>query len=284
MNAKLKNFIVRTLSGAVLVASVLGSLLFFPTAFVILFALFVGVGLYEFHRATNQSFQLTVPVGVSVLSGIVLFVSFYQKASGLIDCAIFPIYALLVLCVCFAELFRKQESAFHNLAYFALGQLYVALPMSLLNLLLFFDGGQWQPIWVLVILLTIWVNDSFAYIFGILLGKHRLLERISPKKSWEGFWGGLVMSLLFGVACYFYLPLLFPSFLSPLTLWQWVLLVGLIVVSATLGDLLESLMKRTMGIKDYGNIMPGHGGVLDRFDSLLTSAVVIWVFLTFFLQ
>ena len=280
MNAKLKNFIVRTLSGAVFVSLVLGTLLFCPTAFVVLFAVLVGMGLCEFHRVTNRAFQLSVSIIASVVAGVLLFATFYQRASGVGEYAFFPVYALWILVVLFAELFRNKEAAFHNMAYFALGQLYVALPMSLLLQLLYTDGGVWQPVWVLVMLVAIWVNDSFAYIFGILLGKHRLFERISPKKSWEGFIGGLFMSLLFGVACHYYLPVLFPNFVSDLLLWQWLLLSGLIVVAATLGDLLESLMKRTMGIKDYGSIMPGHGGVLDRFDSLLSSTIVLWAFLS----
>lgn len=280
MNAKLQNFIIRTLSGAVLVSLVLGSLLFCSWAFTTLFALFVGMGLREFHRATNQSFHLHIPIWTAVIAGVLLYAAFFQQASNMGGPALFPIYALWVLGVLFAELFRKQETAFHHLAYFALGQLYVALPMALLNLLLYSEAGEWQPVWVLVMLLTIWINDSFAYIFGILLGKHRLLERISPKKSWEGWFGGLTMSLLFGIACHYYLPMLFPTFQSGLALWQWIVVTGLVVVAATLGDLLESLMKRTMDIKDYGAIMPGHGGVLDRFDSLLSSTIILWAFLT----
>ena len=178
-----------------------------------------------------------------------------------------------------AELFRKKEKPIHNLAYLILGQLYVATPMAMLSQLLYANDATWQSAWVLVMLLTIWMNDSFAYLFGILFGKHRMFERISPKKSWEGFIGGALMSLGFGIACYYYLPQFFPSCTPTLTLWQWMLLAELIVAAATLGDLLESLMKRSLGIKDYGNIMSGHGGVLDRFDSLLTSVIALWAFL-----
>lgn len=279
MNAKLKNFITRVLSGAVFVSLTVGSLLFCPTAFIVLFALFVAIGLYEFHRATNKEGHVVVPTWSAIVAGVLLFLAFFQKASGQTGPSLFAIYALWLMGILFAELFRKKENPIHNLAYLVLGQLYVAIPMGMLSQLLYSDTTTWQSAWVLVMLLTIWINDSFAYLFGILLGKHRMFERISPKKSWEGFFGGALMSLGFGIACYHYLPLLFPSCTPTLTLWQWMLLSELIVASATLGDLLESLMKRSLGIKDYGNIMPGHGGVLDRFDSLLTSVIALWAFL-----
>ncbi|MBO7233548.1 MAG: phosphatidate cytidylyltransferase [Paludibacteraceae bacterium] len=279
MNAKLKNFITRVLSGAVFVSLTIGSLLFCSTAFTVLFALFVAIGLYEFHHATNKDEHIAVPTWSAIIAGVLLFLAFFQQASGQEGPSLFAIYALWLMGTLLAELFRKKEKPIHNLAYLILGQLYVATPMAMLSQLLYANDATWQSAWVLVMLLTIWVNDSFAYLFGILFGKHRMFERISPKKSWEGFIGGALMSLGFGIACYYYLPQFFPSCTPTLTLWQWMLLAELIVATATLGDLLESLMKRSLGIKDYGNIMPGHGGVLDRFDSLLTSVIALWAFL-----
>lgn len=279
MNAKLKNFFIRLLSGAVFVSLVLGTLLFCPIAFIVLFAVFVAIGLHEFHRATNQSENLSVSAWSAMLAGVLLFLAFFQQQAAVAGPSLFAIYALWLMACLLAELFRKKEKPLHNLAYMALGQLYVALPLAMLSLLLFTKDGAWQSAWVLLMLVTIWINDSFAYIFGILLGKHRMFERISPKKSWEGFAGGAFMSLLFGIACYYYVPQLFPTTTPSLNLWQWMLLAEIVVASSTLGDLLESLMKRNLGIKDYGRIMPGHGGVLDRFDSLIASVIALWAFL-----
>lgn len=279
MNAKLKNFFIRLLSGAVFVSLVLGTLLFCPIAFIVLFAVFVAIGLHEFHRATNQSENLSVSAWSAMLAGVLLFLAFFQQQAAVAGPSLFAVYALWLMACLLAELFRKKEKPLHNLAYMALGQLYVALPLAMLSLLLFTKDGAWQSAWVLLMLVTIWINDSFAYIFGILLGKHRMFERISPKKSWEGFAGGAFMSLLYGIACYYYVPQLFPTATPSLNLWQWMLLAEIIVASSTLGDLLESLMKRNLGIKDYGRIMPGHGGVLDRFDSLIASVIALWAFL-----
>lgn len=120
---------------------------------------------------------------------------------------------------------------------------------------------------------TIWINDTGAYIIGVSFGKHRLFERVSPKKSWEGFFGGALAALAAGYV--------FSVFIPDLTLVQWLLFSQIVVVFGTFGDLIESLLKRTIGTKDSGNILPGHGGFLDRFDSMLLAAPVIFIYLSF---
>jgi phosphatidate cytidylyltransferase len=171
-------------------------------------------------------------------------------------------------------LYREKANPLHNWAYFILGQMYVALPFSLLNFILFIDG--WQPIVLLSVFVTIWVNDTGAYLFGVTLGKHRLFERISPKKSWEGFFGGAAMALASG----YVFSLLIPQ----ISLINWLFFSEIIVIFGTFGDLIESLMKRTVNMKDSGNIIPGHGGLLDRFDSMLLAAPVIFIYLSFLFQ
>ena len=119
--------------------------------------------------------------------------------------------------------------------------------------------------------IIIWTNDTFAYLSGLAFGKHKLFERISPKKTWEGFFGGLIIALVFGYFLH--------RFISEISLIQWLILTGIIVISSVIGDLVESLFKRTAGIKDSGNIMPGHGGMLDRIDSLLFVAQILYFYL-----
>ena len=159
----------------------------------------------------------------------------------------------------------------NNLAYFILGQLFIALPFSLLCFILYVS--DYQSIILLAVFITIWVNDTGAYVSGMLLGKHKLFERISPKKTWEGFIGGAFFALISGYV--------FSLFIPELNLLQWFIFSEIIVIFGTFGDLTESLMKRTENVKDTGNIIPGHGGLLDRFDSMLMSAPVIFLWLNF---
>lgn len=274
----LKTLLTRTLSGAVFVVLVLGSLLVSPYAFAVLFAFFTAVGLYEFYHEAAKAEKLSFMLFPSVIVGVLMFAAAFVKAGALSSFPFFTLYALGVLCVLFAELFRKKELPVHDMAFFIMGQVYVALPLSLLNFIVFHP--TWQPAWLIILFVTIWMNDSWAYLFGVTLGKHRMFPRVSPKKSWEGFAGGAAMSLLTGWLCYKYATLIFPEFAQvSLDLWQWLLFAEIVVVAATLGDLLESLVKRSYGIKDFGRIMPGHGGILDRFDSLLAASVAVWAFL-----
>ena len=176
------------------------------------------------------------------------------------------------------ELYLKKDNPLNNWAYAMLSQIYVGLPFALLNVLAFQDNGaysapQYVFIMPLSIFIFIWMNDTFAYFTGMLLGKHRLFERISPKKSWEGSIGGGV----FCIGAAFVLAHFFPIMSTGL----WVGLALVVVVFGTWGDLTESLMKRFLGIKDSGNILPGHGGLLDRFDSAIMAipAAVFYLYI-----
>jgi phosphatidate cytidylyltransferase len=172
------------------------------------------------------------------------------------------------------ELFKKNEHYIANIALLLFGIVYVAIPFALLNLL-FFAGDQFTSSfpWILAgLFLVIWINDTFAYLTGILIGRHKLFERVSPKKTWEGTIGGFVFSIAAGIALYY--------FSDTLLLWQWLALAGLIAVAGDFGDLVESMIKRSFNMKDSGSIMPGHGGVLDRFDSLLLAIPVAIIFLS----
>jgi phosphatidate cytidylyltransferase len=199
-----------------------------------------------------------------------LFASSFVYASDIWRNSSFSIYGIYVVFVLILELYRKQTNPIHNWAYFILGQIFIALPFSLLNFILFIN--DWQPLVLLSVFVTIWVNDTGAYLTGVTIGKHRLFERISPKKSWEGFIGGAVFALLSG----YIFSLLIPG----IQLINWLIFSEIIVVFGTFGDLIESLMKRTVGVKDSGDLIPGHGGLLDRFDSMLLAAPVIFIYLS----
>jgi len=145
-----------------------------------------------------------------------------------------------------------------------LGVVYVAVPMSVMILIpLLLAGREWSPWYFLFYLFIVWGNDVFAYLVGITLGRHRLCERISPKKSWEGFFGGIAGALCVGAVAAYVLGEGYA---------MWLGLAAVVAIASVVGDLVESMFKREAGIKDSGNVLPGHGGVLDRFDALIYSA------------
>jgi len=175
-----------------------------------------------------------------------------------------------------AELLRSKNASVKNSALTLFGLIYVALPFSLLNFIVYSGnpGNTAFYPWILVgIFLIIWVYDSMAYVFGSLLGKHKIAVNISPGKSWEGLIGGTVFAVIMGIVN----AVLF----GKIDMTNWIIIALLVVIFGTLGDFFESKIKRETGIKDSGNILPGHGGLLDRFDSLLFAAPVIFVWLNF---
>lgn len=183
---------------------------------------------------------------------------------------IFPV----VSCIFFIKLYKKDEKKpFTNIAFTFLGICYVAVPISLLNVIVF-PLGEYSFQIIFGCILLHWASDTGAYFAGVKFGKRKLFERISPKKSWEGSIGGTItaLTIAFGIS-YFY---------KDLAAWQWFSIAGIIVVAGTYGDLVESLFKRSMEIKDSGTVIPGHGGFLDRFDGLLLSAPFIVAFLKIF--
>ena len=267
----MSNFLERTLSGFFFVVIIIASIWISPYTFALAFAIICGWAVFEFHKLTNQQSQVQVVPLLSVVGAVILFITSFLYASGKLIYPSFSVYGLFIVMVLVIELYRKKENPIHNWAYFLLGQIIIALPFSLLNFILYVDG--YHPLLLMAVFVTIWVNDTGAYLVGITFGKHRLFERISPKKSWEGFIGGAITALLSGYV--------FSLFIPEISLLSWLIFSEIVVIFGTFGDLLESLMKRTVHVKDSGDVIPGHGGLLDRFDSMLLVAPAIFIFLSF---
>ncbi len=274
------NLIKRALTGAIYIAIIVAAILLLdnsPVMYLLVFPLLIVLGISELiTMAKDDATQSWLVNIIDMLGGVGLFVSFYllfkDKSLDSDSLAIWfiTIAAYLILRT-IVQLYRPRQNAVHSLerSFLALG--YVALPISMLNCITSITA----PRMLLGIFLFIWLYDTGAYCVGMLLGRHRLFERISPKKSWEGAIGGLV----FALAGAFVTNYWFDDLFQVPDLSTWVGLSAVVAVFATFGDLVESLIKRTVGVKDSGNIMPGHGGILDRIDSLLLVVPAVLIYL-----
>lgn len=272
------NFITRALTGAIFVAVLVGCILGGPITFSVLFALICAFTVNEFGNIIKQSGFAEINKPISILASVFLFFGFAYLGISPGNNEILIPYMFLIMYILISELYYKKENPVNNMAYALMSQMYIALPFALLNILAFQSQNEtassvYNPIFPLSIFIFTWVNDTGAYCAGVLFGKHRLFERISPKKSWEGSFGGCVFSIIAAIVISRYFPLL--------SLSQWIGLALTVVVFGTWGDLVESLIKRKIGIKDSGNILPGHGGLLDRFDSTLMAvpAAVLYLYI-----
>ena len=278
----MNNFIVRTITAIIFVAVIVASFLRAETM-VLLFALVTGLTIWEFTGLVNDRPQVTVNRMITTVAGVYLFFAMAGFCSEITPSAVFIPYLITLVYLMVAELYLKHEDPINDWAYTMMTQLYIALPFSLLNALAFhltLEGDVvYDPVLPLCMFVFLWINDAGAYICGSLLGKHKLFPRISPGKSWEGSIGGGILVMLIAAS----IPYMLEQFslltvnYSPL---QWAGLGLVIVVFGTWGDLIESLFKRTLGIKDSGNVLPGHGGMLDRFDSSLLAipAAVVYIY------
>ena len=280
----MKNFIIRTITAVFFVAAIVTCFLN-PRAMVLLFALVTGLTIWEFTGLVNGYKAITVNRLICTVAGVYFFLAMAGFCSGITPPSVFIPYLVSIIYMMVAELYLKQEDPVSDWAYTMMSQLYIALPFSLLNVLAFRSTGydiQYTYLAPLSVFVFLWINDTGAYICGSLLGKNKLFPRISPGKSWEGSIGGGILVMAVAVLVW-YLTEKYGVNDIGLNAYEWAGLGLTIVVFGTWGDLIESLFKRTLGIKDSGNILPGHGGMLDRFDSSLLaipSAVVYLYTLT----
>ena len=278
----MNNFIVRTITGILFVAVVVCSFLR-PQAMVLLFALITGLTIWEFTGLVNDREKVTVNRLISTVAGVYFFFAVAGFSSDLTPSAVFIPYLVSIIYLMVAELYLKNEDPIHDWAYTMMAQLYIALPFSLLNTLAFHLTPQglvtYDSVLPLSVFVFLWMNDTGAYLCGSLLGKHKLFPRISPGKSWEGSIGGGILVIAIAVLVW-YLTEQYQLNQLGLSALEWAGLGLTVVIFGTWGDLVESLFKRTLGIKDSGNILPGHGGMLDRFDSSLLAipAAVVYLY------
>ena len=284
MSDKMKNLIVRSITGVIFVAAVVTCFLR-PEAMILLFALVTGLTVWEYTGIVNNIENVTVNRFLATVAGVYLFFGIAGFCSGIVPSAVFIPYLLTVVYMFISELYTKAPNPINNWAYTMLSQMYIALPLSMLNVLAFrgtADGVVYSSLLPLSVFIFLWTNDTGAYLSGSLFGKHKLFPRVSPGKSWEGSIGGgilvIVVAALIGM--YENSDMHATNAEVSLNIAQWIGMGLVVVFFGTWGDLVESLFKRTIGIKDSGNILPGHGGMLDRFDSSLMAipAAVIYLY------
>lgn len=269
----MKKLIIRGATGLIFVALLISAILYSHITFGVLFAIVTGLAVNEFCNLMKEHAGTTYNIFIAVLGGVYLFFAFfattYLKVAEPI--MLFLPYILLVIYMFIRELYRKEGGAIENYAYFALSQVYAALPFALLNILATNGGNGYNYIYPLAIFIFLWSNDTGAFCVGCSIGRHKMFKRISPKKSWEGFAGGAVTAILAGY--------IVSLFFNQLSMLQWMGMAAVVVAAGTMGDLVESCIKREIGIKDSGNILPGHGGILDRFDSTMLAVPAVIIYL-----
>lgn len=267
-----RNLVVRTLSGIVMLVVVLGAVLASPYTMAALFVLLTIGAQLEFYKIARLTGVTPLRIYPTIL-GVLLVGGSFAVAIGVLSLSwllcLLPLTGVLFI----TELYRKSAVPLTDVAWAVTGILYVAVPFALLTVLPCMEapeGGFWyNPLVVLGVIFTVWANDIGAYLIGRWLGRHRLFERISPKKSWEGFFGGVCSAIIVG---------LLMGYWQDASLWLWAGAGLVIAVSSVFGDLVESMLKRSVGLKDSGSIIPGHGGFLDRFDALLMAVPFVFVY------
>lgn len=277
----MKNLITRTLTGVVFVALMVGSIMYGPFSFAILFALVTGMSMWEYTGLINGRDDVSLNRLISVVAAVYLFGAFWAYSSGVTSTSgVFIPYVLTLIYLMVSELYQERDHTLNNWAYTMFGQIYVALPFSLLSTLAFIVDSadmtvKYSWIFPLMLYVLLWCSDTGAYCVGSLMGKiipYKLFPSVSPHKSWVGSIGGGILAVIVAV--------LVAQWDSTLTPWEWIGFALVVVVFGTWGDLVESLFKRQLDIKDSGNILPGHGGMLDRFDSSMMAipAVVVYLY------
>jgi phosphatidate cytidylyltransferase len=261
------NFFTRTLTGSLFVIVVLASVRFGPFSMQLLFLIVACAGLFEFIKLveTEDVRPQYIP---GILTGVVTF-ALISKLITLSNDAL--ILSSALICVLFiAELYRKSKNPFHNIAYTILGIIYIVVPFALLVRISYRDDVY---SWILPFgfFILLWCSDTFAYLTGMWLGKTRLFERISPKKTWEGSIGGTIASVIAAIILH--------KTIGYFLLHEWIIIALIIVIAGTFGDLSESMLKRSLSKKDSGSLLPGHGGLLDRFDGLFIAVPFVALYL-----
>lgn len=261
--------LTRAITGLFFIIVLIGALLLGEVVFTVFFSL-IGIGaLYEFYGIVKSN-ENKPNVILGMLSAVVLATLVVLHCVGIIPFKFVWLFIPCFVLIFIVSLYQKSKLPFNDIAYTILGIIYACIPF-LFFVALGFIKGNFNPYIPLGFLIILWANDTGAYLSGRSFGKHKLFERISPNKTWEGFVGGVLFAML--------IALNLEQYFGSLQKWEWVTMAAIIGVFGTLGDLVESMLKRSLGVKDSGNILPGHGGLLDRFDGLLIAAPLVFLFL-----
>ncbi len=276
---KYNNLTQRLITAIIGAAAIIFCIIYSEWTYFILFFAICLLTLLEFYALTGLDGMLPQKT-FGTISGMIIFsLSFFIERGDISYRYYFLIFPMVSF-VYMIKLYKKFErKPFTNIAFTFLGLFYVAVPFALLNIAAY-ENGIYNFQIMFGCLFILWASDTGAYFAGTLFGKRKLFERISPKKSWEGFAGGAILALAFAYGLpYFFEWIGVMSFLTPV---YWMIIGAIIIIGGTFGDLVESLLKRSIEIKDSGDSLPGHGGFLDRFDGLLISAPFIVAFLEIF--
>ena len=276
----MSNLLKRAITGAIYVLSVIAAIFIHPVVTGIYFLIVAMIGLWEFYNIAGKQDGVKPNKPVGFLLGAAVYMqcaSFllafrFSRSAAILFPVIFPLLLLLLFVLVIGELYRKSEKPFTNIAYTLTGIIYVVVPLALTNVIIY-NHGTFSPMILMSVFIFAWCNDTFAYLTGMKLGKHKLFERISPKKTWEGWIGGFLFTIIAAI--------IVSHFSDVLSVIDFIVIAVITSVIGTFGDLVESMFKRQAGVKDSGNILPGHGGILDRFDILLLvlPAVMCYLFM-----
>ncbi|MPM45120.1 hypothetical protein SDC9_91805 [bioreactor metagenome] len=269
-----KDLFARTVTGIIYIAVILVGILGGKYSFISVFGVFLVIGLYEFYRMTEKNTSHAISKTFNMTSGFLIFLSAYLYLENICEIAL-AITSITYLLILFASaIFINRKDILHAIIYSVFGQIYITMPLSVLMLISYQYqtlSNEYYYAFVLAIFIFIWVNDTAAFVIGSLFGKRKFIERISPKKTVEGFMGGIGFSFLAAI--------ILSNFFTDYSLIFWIGFGIIAALFGTLGDLFESLIKRTYEVKDSGTLIPGHGGILDRIDSLLIAIPAIYIYL-----
>lgn len=269
----MSSFLQRTISGTLFVLAIVGSIILGRYSFMIVFLALTIATLLEFYKLSFKA-RVRPQYLYGLLLGAIIFIVNYLFAIGKLGNYIFLGIIPLVISVFIIELFRNHQKPMHNIAFTLLGLVYVAFPFALLNYFALSYSSYrigFQTHLLLGFFILSWANDTGAYAFGMSIGRNRLFPRISPKKSWEGLIGGVFTTIL--------TSWILSLFFLDVSLSHWIAIGLIITIMGIFGDLVESMFKRSLGLKDSGKFLPGHGGLLDRFDAVLLAIPIIFVYL-----
>lgn len=281
MNLNIKNLITRAVAGIIYILVVLLGILGGRFSFLAIFGAILGTGLFEFYRMVEKDTSHAISKIFNIVMGLLIFVAVFLYQENINNYALPVMIMLYMLVLIASSVFIRRHDILHGIIYSVFGQVYITMPLSLLMFISYsyhaeLTGGGYDWVPILALFVFLWVNDTAAYFIGSIIGKHKLIEHISPKKSVEGFIAGILFTLLASI--------IYARVYTEFSTFFWMGFAFVVSLSGTLGDLFESLIKRTCAVKDAGQLIPGHGGILDRIDSLIVAVPAVYLYLIIFLS